>query len=556
MIDYIGLITNGGIVLFQKHFEEESKIASTKKEIQQFICETFLNEKIQIEHKSKVNQHVFYYEQNPKKHLIYVVGVLEVFQSPSYHNYLANVQLYFDRLIGDTTHDFDFINLFTKQYSFESDLTEILVQTFAEEDDKKRRQMVQTKEKPEVKSQISEIKPKFVKKSTEWDPLMTSNNSKNRKEEDKKLNFSKVSDPTVEKDLFKTKYMDNDSHTDSFIDVSSDEETEVKLLKPSLFSRFKSSISKISEGKNMDLKTLNPILDIFKDDLIRKNVAVEIADKICENLCQKLLNSKADLLTSTKNLVKSALNDSLVSILTPKNNIDLIAMALKKKELGRPFVVTFIGVNGVGKSTNLAKVAYLFKTQGFSVILAACDNFRSGAVEQLKKHAECLEIPIFERGYRDESSNIARDCIIEASQKKIDVVLIDTAGRMQDNEPLMKELAKLVNSNNPDAVLFIGEALTGNDGVDQLTKFNSALRDLSAKIDYNTNQSGDNSKKGIGREIDGIILSKFDTVDDKVGAALSLTYATGKPIVYLGVGQKYQNLQKPNINSIIKSLLR
>ena len=106
--------------------------------------------------------------------------------------------------------------------------------------------------------------------------------------------------------------------------------------------------------------------------------------------------------------------------------------------------------------------------------------------------------------------------------RKVDVILIDTAGRMQDNEPLMKSLARLVKLNNPDLILFIGEALVGNDGLDQLTKFNKALIDLSDKDNI--------------REIDGILLSKFDTVDDKVGAALSMTYSSGKPIVYVGVG--------------------
>lgn len=228
--------------------------------------------------------------------------------------------------------------------------------------------------------------------------------------------------------------------------------------------------------------------------------------------------------------------------MTPKRNIDLLSLALKKKQEGRPFVVTFVGVNGVGKSTNLAKVAYLFKSNNFSVLLAACDNFRSGAVEQLKTHGRCLDIPVYDRGYKDDTANIARCAIAEAISKGIDVVLIDTAGRMQDNEPLMKALARLVNLNNPDVVLFIGEALVGNDGIDQLNKFNSALKEFSTSLRdqrISNQSSGDHWNPLEGREIDGIILSKFDTVDDKVGAALSLTYSTGKPIVFIGTGQKY-----------------
>ena len=129
---------------------------------------------------------------------------------------------------------------------------------------------------------------------------------------------------------------------------------------------------------------------------------------------------------------------------------------------------------------------------------------------------------------------------------------------MQDNEPLMKALARLVNLNNPDVVLFIGEALAGNDGIDQLTKFNLALKEMSANLNKNPNEENAllDKRSGMnGREIDGVILSKFDTVDDKVGAALSLTYSTGKPIVYIGVGQKYPNLKKLNIESVVRSLL-
>jgi signal recognition particle receptor subunit alpha len=124
---------------------------------------------------------------------------------------------------------------------------------------------------------------------------------------------------------------------------------------------------------------------------------------------------------------------------------------------------------------------------------------------------------------------------------------------MQDNEPLMKALSRLVHINKPNLVIFIGEALVGNDGIDQLTKFNSALRDLSSGLVSEGNSK--NSQYVKGREIDGVILSKFDTVDDKVGAALSMTYATGKPILFVGVGQKYPHLKKLNIDQVINSLL-
>mmetsp|Transcript_10185 Transcript_10185/g.8733 ORF Transcript_10185/g.8733 Transcript_10185/m.8733 type:complete len:217 (+) Transcript_10185:1282-1932(+) len=215
---------------------------------------------------------------------------------------------------------------------------------------------------------------------------------------------------------------------------------------------------------------------------------------------------------------------------------------MRAKEQGRPFVMVFIGVNGVGKSTNLAKVAHLLKKKGgFSVLLAACDNFRAGAVEQIKTHGRCLEVPVFDQGYKSDPALIASAAIKEAMLRKIDCVLIDTAGRMQDNEPLMKALARLVALNQPDLIMFVGEALVGNDAVDQLTKFNKSLVDLSPvdKI----------------REIDAILLTKFDTVDDKVGAAVSMTYSTGKPVLFVGTGQKYTHLRKLNVKTVVNTIL-
>lgn len=232
----------------------------------------------------------------------------------------------------------------------------------------------------------------------------------------------------------------------------------------------------------------------------------------------------------------------MTKILTPKRNIDVIAEAMRAKEKGKPYVLVFIGVNGVGKSTNLAKVAHLLKTKGgFSVMLAACDNFRAGAVEQINTHGRCLEVPVYEKGYKNDPAIIASEAIREAIQRKMDCVLIDTAGRMQDNEPLMKALARLVALNQPDLCIFVGEALVGNDGVDQLTKFNKALVDLSPPDKI--------------REIDAILLTKFDTVDDKMGAAVSMTYATGKPVLFVGTGQKYTHMRKLNVKTVVHTLL-
>lgn len=329
--------------------------------------------------------------------------------------------------------------------------------------------------------------------------------------------------------------MNSDDLTAS--DNDNDDET---TKKPGLFSKLTSGLKNYLGNKVLTEEDLKPIMKTFVDALMEKNVARDIAEELCSSVSISLLKTKTASFTTIKATVKSSLKDAITKILTPKQDLDVLKNALAARGRGDPFKVVFIGVNGVGKSTNLAKVAYLLKNNGLNLMIAACDNFRSGAIEQLKTHCRALDVDIFEKGYKDDIAYIAREAIDEAKRKKKDVVLIDTAGRMQDNEPLMKSLAKLIEMNQPDVILFVGEALTGNDSVDQLKKFNQALID--------------NSKREVPRVIDGILLTKFDTVDDKVGAALTMVYTTGKPIVYVGVGQKYTNLKKLNVNNVLNAL--
>ncbi|KAJ5073537.1 intein-containing signal recognition particle receptor subunit alpha precursor [Anaeramoeba ignava] len=193
-------------------------------------------------------------------------------------------------------------------------------------------------------------------------------------------------------------------------------------------------------------------------------------------------------------------------------------------------------------STSLAKIAFWLQQKKYSIIIAAGDTFRSGAVEQLRVHAKCLNIPLFERGYRKDPVNVAAAAIRKAQSENIDVVLVDTTGRMQDNETQMRALVRLVEVNNPDLLLFVGEALVGNDGVDQLVQFNRCLADYSNLPNP--------------RLIDGILLTKFDTIDDKVGAALSMVYTSGQPIVFVGVGQTYPDLKKMDAKVVCKLLTK
>ncbi|GIX60789.1 signal recognition particle receptor alpha subunit, putative [Babesia caballi] len=283
----------------------------------------------------------------------------------------------------------------------------------------------------------------------------------------------------------------------------------------------------------------------LKLKLNTKNVANDISTMICDSISAGLVGKKTASLTSVAATVRSALEDSVRRILTPKEPINLVRNVSEANARGEVYSVLFLGVNGVGKSTSLAKVTYFLKCNGFKVLLIACDTFRSGAVEQLKIHADKLGVELFERGYGKDPSAICREGLKHARANGFNAVLIDTAGRMQDNEPLMAALAKLIHVNNPDLLLFVGEALVGNDAVDQLRKFNQAIQKM-----------GESNAAQRGRRIDGIVLTKFDTVDDKVGAALSMCYITGQPIVFVGTGQTYTNLGKLEINDVVHALTR
>ena len=178
----------------------------------------------------------------------------------------------------------------------------------------------------------------------------------------------------------------------------------------------------------------------------------------------------------------------------------------------------FLGINGTGKTTTIAKLTHLFQKKGFSVVLACADTFRAGSSEQLQTHGDRLKVRVLCRPYGSDPASVAFDAINHARARGIDVVLIDTAGRMQTNRNLMAELEKIHRVAEPDLVIFVGDALAGNDAIEQAKTFNEAIG------------------------IDAAILTKVDA-DVKGGAALSIAIATGKPIILVGVDQKYSDLE-------------
>jgi signal recognition particle receptor subunit alpha len=237
---------------------------------------------------------------------------------------------------------------------------------------------------------------------------------------------------------------------------------------------------------------------------------------------------------------------ALTKILTPTSSLDLLREISHKNDTSpRPYVLSIVGVNGVGKSTNLSKIAFFLLQNNHRVLIAAADTFRSGAVEQLRVHVRNLqeltarsgagEVDLFEKGYGKDAANIAADAVAHAQKTGFNVVLIDTAGRRHNDTRLMSSLAKFGTLAAPDKILMVGEALVGTDSVAQARNFNGSF--------------------GPGRGLDGFVISKCDTVGDMVGTLVSMVHATGIPVVFLGTGQHYSDLRGLNVGAVTRLLM-
>merc|ERR1711992_104511 len=421
--------------------------------------------------------------------------------------------------------------------------------------------------KPKVKSPKPEKAPKKGKENTKWDPFVFNNGKGPSEKEAKEL------DRTVNKPSENGNATDDYDHQfNQFVpdtaaigtsaglkEMDADDSDDETLISDMSENKAKSGIwstlTSLVGSKQLTDADVQPVISKMRDHLISKNVAADVASKLCQSVAAKLEGKVLGTFSSVHRTVKDTLTASLVQLLTPKRRLDIIRDVLEAKSNKRPYVITFCGVNGVGKSTNLAKICFWLIENKFNVLIAACDTFRAGAVEQLRTHTRRLNslhpaennkgrqmVQLYEKGYGKDAAGIALEAINYARDCSIDVVLVDTAGRMQDNEPLMRALSKLISVNAPDLVLFVGEALVGNEAIDQLVKFNAALADHSASDNPHT--------------IDGIVLTKFDTIDDKVGSAISMTYISGQPIVFVGTGQTYTDLKSLNSKAVVAALMK
>ena len=263
---------------------------------------------------------------------------------------------------------------------------------------------------------------------------------------------------------------------------------------------------------------LRPILDEFRLNLIENDVAVPVAYYITDELEKRLNGIQVKRLGDRKDLVKDTLHEVLLEILTTNEKINLIEKIEEKRKNKEPFTILFVGINGTGKTTSIAKVTKFLLKKGYSVVLAGSDTYRPGSIEQLELHSKKLGVRMIKHAYGADPAAVAYDTINHAQSRGINVVLIDTAGRIQTDRNLMSELAKIKRVVNPDLTILVIDALIGNDAVLQAEEFHKSVA------------------------VDGTILTKVDA-DVKGGASLSVAYVTGKPILFIGVGQEYNDLK-------------
>lgn len=268
-------------------------------------------------------------------------------------------------------------------------------------------------------------------------------------------------------------------------------------------------------GRAIAEGALDELLWDLEVSLLEADVALSVVEEIKAEVRNDLVGKKVDKKYDVSDAVEMALKSAIQKVLK-ENEFDFDAFVASKQ---KPVVIMFVGINGTGKTTAIAKIAYRLQKSGLSSVLSASDTFRAGAIEQLGVHGERLGCKVIRHNAGSDPAAVAYDAVEHAKARKRDVVLVDTAGRMQTNVNLMDEMKKVKRVVKPDLVVFVGDSLAGNDAVEQAMTFD----------------------KEVG--IDAVILTKIDA-DARGGAALSITHAVHKPIAFVSTGQDYESLVK------------
>jgi len=315
------------------------------------------------------------------------------------------------------------------------------------------------------------------------------------------------------------------------VEVKEEPKHEPKVEKPKEVKKpekkigFLQKVQKAITEKTITEDQVKDVLQEMEISLVESDVALEVSEKIISNLRKDLVGKSVKRSDDIEKIIRESLEKSIKEITdVPKINLE------DKIKSNKPALLLFLGFNGSGKTTSIARVADLLNKKGYSCIMAAADTWRAASIEQLEEHGKNLGIKVIKQKYGSDPAAVIFDAVKHAKSNDIDVVLADTAGRSHANVNLVEELKKIVRVNNPHVKILVIDALTGNDVVDQAKVFDEATG------------------------IDGLIITKTD-VYDKGGAILSAVHSTKKPIMFLGTGQEYIDLEEFTIDKFIERLL-
>ncbi len=296
-----------------------------------------------------------------------------------------------------------------------------------------------------------------------------------------------------------------------------------------LKSGFSGLVQKISQ-KELSDKEVSEILDEFLIVLAENDVAYDVARKICDDLRANLRTVEVRRFSDSTEPAKAVLREVLLSILKGSGEESFFKVLDERRSEHKAAVVLFVGVNGTGKTSSIAKIGHLLLKRGFSMVIAAADTYRTGSIEQIEEHARRIGIKTIKHDYGADAAAVAFDAVNYANAHGTNVVLIDTAGRMQTNKNLLEEMKKIARVAKPDLTILVVDALTGNDAVEQAKKFSESVN------------------------IDGVILTKLDA-DVKGGSAISMAAIIGKPILFAAVGQNYEDLIPFEPNDMVSKIV-
>lgn len=298
-----------------------------------------------------------------------------------------------------------------------------------------------------------------------------------------------------------------------------------------MFEKLRNALSSAVKSlgeKELKEKDIDEVIYELEIALLEADVATEVIDSIKSDLKKQLVGITVQK-DQVEDFVKQNLRQSISKMFDNTDRIEIISEIQKKKEKNEPYVILFVGINGTGKTTTIAKFANLLRENKLSSVIAAADTYRAGAIEQITEHGKRLNIKVVAQNYGSDPAAVARDAVLYAKSHKIDSVLIDTAGRMQTSKNLMDQISKINKVVTPDLRLFVGDSLAGNDTVSQAREFHNYTK------------------------FDGAILTKSDA-DARGGSAISIVKITSRPILYLGVGQEYKDLKPFNKDIFLESL--